>query len=392
MSILDHYRGDGPLRDVTVLDFSQMMMGPLATQLFGDLGALVIKVERPGTGEWERSYLPQGRTIDGESPYLLAMNRNKIGLGADLKNEEDRARIFELVREVDVVVHNFRPGVMERLGFGYEDLKKINPALVYASGSGYGEKGPWVARPGQDLLIQAASGLAWDSGPGEVPPVVSATPIVDASTGFLLAFNVIAAVLAAKTGGEGRRVHTSLLGTALLMQCQQALVTMNTDLAYQRSETGIAAPWTNAPYGVYDTADGYIALSMVANDLLATVLDLPESLLGLDDQQAFDTRDQVVVAIKPQLRKQTTEHWLSKMAERDIWAASVLSLNEVLKHEQVRANGFLETVETPDGTPIEVIGMAASVEGVPRAKRLAAPRIGQHTDEIWAAVAEAVKR
>ncbi len=386
MSILDQYRGDGPLHDVTVLDFSQMMMGPLATQLFGDLGALVIKVERPGTGEWERSYFPQGRTISDESPYLLAMNRNKIGLGADLKNEADRAKILRLVSEVDVVVHNFRPGVMERLGFGYDDLKAVNPALVYASGSGYGENGPWNARPGQDLLVQAASGLAWDSGPSEVPPVISATPIVDAATGFLLAFNIIAAVHSAKTTGEGRRVHASLLGTALLMQCQQALVSLNTDLAYERSGTGIAAPWTNAPYGVYETSDGYISLSMVANELLAKVLDLPDDLLGLDDKQTFDTRDQVVVAIKPQLKRQTSEYWLKRMADEDIWAAPVLSLGEVLRHEQVAANGFLDTIDAPDGTPIDVVGMACTVEGVTTVKRLPAPRIGEHTGEIWAAL------
>jgi crotonobetainyl-CoA:carnitine CoA-transferase CaiB-like acyl-CoA transferase len=386
VTFLDHYRGDGPLRDVTVLDFSQMMMGPLATQMFGDLGALVIKVERPGAGEWERSYLPQGVRIADESPYLLAMNRNKIGLAADLKNADDRARILELVAISDVVVHNFRPGVMERLGFGYEDLSRLNPRLVYASGSGYGEEGPWVARPGQDLLVQSASGLAWDSGPGSVPPVPSATPIVDAATGFLLAFNVVSAVLSARSTGEGRRIHASLLGTALLMQCQQALVTLNTDLRYDRSDAGLAAPWTNAPYGVYETADGYVTMSMVANELLAKVLDLPDDLLGLSDKDVFDRRDEVVSAITPQLRTETSEHWLAKMAKFDIWAAPVLSLDQILQHEQVKQNGYLDAIPTPDGGEVTVVGMGCTVSGVPTVNRLAAPRVGQHTDEIWAAM------
>lgn len=386
MSILNHYRGEGPLRDVTVLDFSQMMMGPLATQLFGDLGALVIKVERPGVGEWERSYLPQGVRISEESPYLLAMNRNKIGLAANLKNEADRVRLLELVKHVDVVVHNFRPGVMERLGFGYDDLSAINPELVYASGSGYGEKGPWVTRPGQDLLVQASSGLAWDSGPSNVPPVPSATPIVDAATGFLLAFNVVSAVLDAKLTGTGRRVHASLLGTALLMQCQQALVAMNTDLRYERSASGLGAPWTDAPYGIYATSDGYIAMSMVGYDLLAKVLDLPASLLGLSEKETYDRRDEVVFAIKPQLAQETSDYWLERMAEHDIWAAPVLSLDSILRHEQVAANNFVEKIPTPDGGEVEVVGMACAVSGLDSASRLPAPRVGQHTDEIWSAL------
>lgn len=382
MSLLDQYRGDGPLRDVTVLDFSQMMMGPLATQLFGDLGALVIKVERPGVGEWERSYIPQGQTISGESPYFLAMNRNKIGLAADVKDADDKALLLELVAHADVVVHNFRPGVMERLGFGYESLSALNPRLVYASGSGFGERGPWVQRPGQDLLVQAASGLAADSGPSAVPPVPSATPIVDASTGFLLAFAVVSAVLDARTTGRGRSIQGSLLGTALLMQCQQALVAMNTDLRYERSGSGMAAPWTEAPYGIYETLDSFITLSMVASEKLALVFDVPQRLLGLTEKAAFDARDELTATIKPQLRTRTTDDWLSVMGEHDIWAAPVLSLSEVLGHEQVAANDYVEAIPTPDGGTVRAVGMAFAVDGVSSASRLAPPRVGQHTDEI----------
>lgn len=386
MSLLDQYRGEGPLRDVTVLDFSQMMMGPLATQLFGDLGALVIKVERPGVGEWERSYIPQGRTIAGESPYFLAMNRNKVGLAADLKDPDDKALLLELVVQADVVVHNFRPGVMDRLGFGYEALSALNPRLVYASGSGFGERGPWVQRPGQDLLVQGASGLAADSGPSAVPPVPSATPIVDASTGFLLAFAVVSAVLDARTTGRGRSVRGSLLGTALLMQCQQAMVAMNTDLRYERSSSGMAAPWTEAPYGIYETLDSFITLSMVASEKLALAFDVPERLLGLTEKAAFDARDELTATIKAQLRTRTTDEWLAAMGQHDIWAAPVLALSEVLGHEQVAANDFVEPIPTPDGGTVQAVGMAFTVDGVPSASRLAPPRVGQHTDEIRAAL------
>jgi crotonobetainyl-CoA:carnitine CoA-transferase CaiB-like acyl-CoA transferase len=388
MTFLDHYRGQGPLRGVTVLDFSQMMMGPVATQLFGDLGAVVLKVERPGRGEWERSYLPQGRRIAEESPYFLAMNRNKLGLAADLKDPDDVAMLHRLVRHVDVVVHNFRPGVMERLGFGYEQLAQINPAIVYAAGSGFGESGPWVERPGQDLLIQATSGLAADSGPAGVPPVPAATPIVDASTGFLMAFHMAAAVLEARETGRGRALRGSLLGTALLMQCQQALVTLNTDLRYQRSDSGLGTPWSDAPYGIYATDDGYLAMAVVTPDLLGRVFSLPPEVAGLSGEDAFEARDAIVEAITPQLAARSTESWIAEMAEHDIWAAPVLTLEEVLHHEQVAANRLVEEIPTPDGGTIQAIGLAVAVSGLDSAARLPAPRVGQHTEEILTALEE----
>jgi len=391
MTILDAYRGDGPLRDVTVLDFSQMMMGPVATQLMGDLGALVIKVERPVVGEWERSYLPQGRRLAGESPYFLAMNRNKVGVTADLKDPTDLARLLALVPHVDAVVHNYRPGVMERLGLGFEELRALNPRLVYASGSGFGTEGPWVERPGQDLLVQSASGLAADNGPADQPPVAMATPVVDASTGFLLAFAVVSGVLDARSTGSGREVQASLLGTALLMQCQQALVTLNTDLRYTRSPGGISAPWTDAPYGVHPTADGHLTMSMVTPEQLAEVLDVPARLLGLDAAELFAAREDVVAVIRPQLLQRTTQEWLDLLAPHDIWAAPLLGLEEILAHPQATANGFVEQMQAPDGTTVSGIGMAVRVSGVERADRLPAPRIGQHTDEVWAAVEAAAE-
>lgn len=392
MTILDQFRGSGPLRDLTVLDFSQMMLGPVATQLMGDLGALVVKVERPVVGEWERSYLPQGRRVAGESPYFLAMNRNKIGLTADLKNPDDLRRLHDLVPLVDAVVHNYRPGVMERLGLGYEELLALNPALVHASGSGFGVQGPWVDRPGQDLLVQSASGLAADSGPAGVPPVPNATPIVDASTGFLLAFAVVSAVLEARSTGHGREVQASLLGTALMMQCQQALVTLNTDLRYERSASGIAAPWTEAPYGVHATSDGYLTLSMVTPEKLAAILDMPKHLLGLDPAAVFAARDEIVRVLQPQLRTRTTAEWLEAMAQHDIWAAPLLSLEEVLTHPQVSANGFVEHLTAPDGTTVSGIGLPFTVGGLDKADRLPAPRIGEHTEMVWAAVENAGKK
>ena len=170
------------------------------------------------------------------------------------------------------------------------------------------------------------------------------------------------------------------------MQCQQALVSLNTDLRYERSSSGMAAPWTEAPYGIYETLDSYITMSMVASQKLALVFNIPDRLLGLTEAAAFEARDELTATIKPQLRARNTEEWLAAMGKHDIWAAPVLSLSEVLAHEQVAANHFVEAIPLPDGGTVQAVGMAFAVDGVPSAARLAPPRVGQHTDEIWAAL------
>lgn len=375
---LKEYRGTGPLRDVTVLDFTQMMMGPVATQLLGDLGAVVIKVERPVSGEWERSYMPRGRRLHGESPYFLAMNRNKLAMTADLTDPEDLALIESLVERCDVVVENFRPGVMDRLGLGYEQLLKFNPRLVYASGSGYGPQGPLVKQPGQDMLLQSMSGLAANTGAGDGPPVPLAAPVLDASTAFLLAFSIASAVLDARENGTPRRVQASLLGTALMIQCQEALVAMNTDLTWQRSQSGIAAPWTDAPYGVYRTQDGFMAMSMTPRARLAETFGLPDEMVACTDDEWFLRRDTVNAVLKDKLLAKPTAQWVSELTERGMWVAPVNSVDEIVEHPQVAANNFVEEIDAPGGNRVRAVGLPVGISGVERANRLPVPTIGQH--------------
>lgn len=386
---LKQYRGTGPLRDVTVLDFTQMMMGPVATQLLGDLGAVVIKVERPVSGEWERSYMPRGRRLHGESPYFLAMNRNKLAMTADLTNAEDRAMIESLVARCDVVVENFRPGVMDRLGLGYEQLLKFNPRLVYASGSGYGPQGPLVKQPGQDMLLQSMSGLAANTGSGDGPPVPSAAPILDASTAFLLAFSIASSVLDARENGTPRRVQASLLGTALMIQCQEALVAMNTDLTWQRSQSGIAAPWTDAPYGVYRTQDGFMAMSMTPRKRLAEIFGLPQALVTCTDDEWFLRRDEANVLVKEKLLAKPTAQWVSELTELGMWVAPVNTVDEIVEHPQVAANHFVEEIDAPGGNRVRAVGMPVGISGVERANRLPVPTIGQHDTIIRDALKKA---
>lgn len=384
---LDEYRGEGPLRHLTVLDFSQMMMGPVATQLLGDLGALVIKVERPGSGEWERDYLPRGVRLHGESPYFLAMNRNKLGVTADLRDPDDVALVKRLVARCDAVVENFRPGVMDRLGLGYEDLLAENPKLVYASGSGYGATGPDVRKPGQDLLVQAASGLASNSGRADVPPTPVAAPALDASTAFVLAFSLVSSVLDARLSGTPRKVEVSLLATSLMIQCQEALVAMNTDLTWSRSGTGVAAPWADAPYGIYATADDPIAVSMTPRPVLVEQFGLPEHLAALDDDAYFTARDEVDLLLRDRLAQEPAATWLERLEAAGVWCAPVRDLATVLRDEQVAANGYVRTINSADGHPVEVIGFPARIDGVDDVDRLPPPRIGEHDDVVRAAVA-----
>jgi len=385
---LDQYRGNGPLRDVTVLDFTQMMMGPLATQLLGDMGALVIKVERPVSGEWERSYNPRGTRLHGESPYFLAMNRNKLAITADLTNADDRAMICELVEHCDVVVENFRPGVMERLGLGYDALLEHNPRLVYASGSGYGPKGPLIHRPGQDMLLQCMSGLAANSGPADGPPVPAGAPVLDASTAFLLAFSIVSAVHDARASGTPRLVQASLLGTALLIQCQEALVAMNTDLEWQRSEAGIAAPWTDAPYGVYETEDGFIAMSMTPRAKLAAIFSLPAAVIECTDDEWFLKRDEVNLVLKDRLKLKPSAQWIDELTEAGMWVAPVQSVSEMVGQEQTAANGYVEEISTPGGNTVKAVGLPVTLSGMGAINRLPVPTIGEHDAVVRAALRE----
>lgn len=385
---LDQFRGSGPLHDVTILDFSQMMMGPLATQLMGDLGALVIKVERPGVGEWERSYFPQGRRLHAESPYFLAMNRNKLSFTADLKSPEQRAHIYELVKHADAVIHNYRPGVMDRLELGYQDLLAYNQCLVYGSGSGYGAQGPLVERPGQDLLLQAMSGLAADSGTRNGPPTPVASPVVDASTGFLLAFAVVSAILDARQTSQPREVHASLLGTALLMQCQEALVKLNMDVAWERSITGLRAPWVEPPYGIYETTDGWIAIAMSSRELLVKIFDLPLWVLRLDDDAFYAKRDEINEAVQKRVRLRATTDLVDQLTEQGLWVAPVHTLEEVLGEPQVAANGYVETMHGDSPQPIRAVGLPFTVSGVTEVSRIPPPKIGEHNDIILQALDE----
>jgi crotonobetainyl-CoA:carnitine CoA-transferase CaiB-like acyl-CoA transferase len=373
------------LEGVRVLDFTQMMMGPWATQFLGDMGADVVKVERPGAGEWERGLRAMGELLGGQSPFFLAMNRNKRSLTLNLKHPRAREVVLRLAATADLVTENFRPGVMDRLGIGYEALKTVNPSLVYVAGTGYGPDGPYVDRPGQDLLIQSVSGLAAYGGRRHDPPTPAGSSIVDASTALLLAFSAMVGLFHRERTGQGQRIDVSLLNTAVALQCQELAAFLNSGRRFERSQAGIGGAWLSAPFGIYRTADGHLALAMGSLAVLGELLDLPELAAYDTPERAWADRDHVYRLLAARLPERPTADWLALLATRDVWCAPVQSFEQLVDDPQVAHNQLLTTVDYPGLGEVRVVGVPARFSGTPGTIRLGPPAVGQHTDELLAA-------
>ncbi|MBW1638471.1 CoA transferase [Microbacterium resistens] len=367
------------LDGIRVLDFTQMMLGPFGTQVLADLGADVIKVER-AEGEWERSLEMMGELVGGESAAYLAMNRNKRSLALDLKNPIAKKALLELGKTCDVVVENFRPGVLSRLGLGYEDFKAVKADIIYASGSGWGQDTRFARenRPGQDLLIQAMSGLAASGGRRNDPPTPAGTAIVDHATALTLANGILAALIARNTHGIGQRVEADLYSTAIAMQCQEISAFVNQGTDYERSVEGIGQAWLSAPFGVYEAADGWVAIAM------ASLPEISDGIQGanLDGLDAWKDRDEVKRRLEAFTRTRSVQHWLDELSARGLWAARVRTTREAVDELREDGSDLIVTVDGPAGDPIELIGSAIRLSETPWQQRLAPPRVGEHSADI----------
>ncbi|HTX00994.1 MAG TPA: CoA transferase, partial [Acidimicrobiales bacterium] len=258
-----------------VLDFTALVQGPLATQMLGDLGADVVKIERP-EGEWSRHWgIADGHT-HGQTDSFLAFNRNKRSVVADLKDAATRRRLLELAGEFDVVVENFRPGVMARLGLGYGDFAGRNEGIVFVSSSGYGQSGPYVARPGQDMLIQGLSGMLYLAGRRDDPPTASGIGIADQYTGLHIVIGILAALEHRRHSGRGQRVELNLFSCAIAAQQQELTYYLNHGEIPERPVENHGSIWATAPFGIYRTADGYLAIAMTPCPILGQALEMPE--------------------------------------------------------------------------------------------------------------------
>lgn len=376
-----------PLEGYLVLDFSQFLAGPMAAMRLGDLGARVIKIEKPPAGDIGRGLAFGGIVADGDTLSFHITNRNKHSYAADLKNSDDLDSIKKLVQKADVVIQNFRPGVMERLGLGYDEVKKLNPGVIYASITGYGTEGPWTKRPGQDLLAQSLSGLPWLNGSGDNPPIPVGIALADIITSIHLAHGVTAALLRRERTGQGGRVDTSLLESMLDLQFEliSAHMTDNSVLV-KRGPKHTAHAFLQAPYGIYPTADGYIALAMGSVPQLGELLDIPALSEYTDPDTWWSEQATITQLLADQLATQATDHWLEILDAADFWCAPVLSLPELVNHDGFRAIGMTQTFsrEMADGTELALNTTRAPVrfDGKPLTSSTGAPRVGEHNDTI----------
>lgn len=373
-----------PLDGVLVVDLCQFLSGPYASLRLQDLGARVIKIERPDGGDLSRRLYLSDTEIGGDSTIFHAINRSKESLALDLKNPDDLAALKKLLGRADVMLQNFRPGVIERLDLDYDSAKSINPGIVYASITGYGEEGPWVQRPGQDLLAQARSGVMWLNGDHDQGPVPFGLAIADMLAGAAVAQGILAALVRKGRTGEGAHVETSLLEALVDFQFEVLTTHLNDGRRKpKRSGFRSAHAYLSAPYGVYPTADGWLALAMTPLGKLRDLLQLAalDPYAG-DPKSWFRERDTIKTIISNELETRPTAHWLAVLEPADIWCAKVLEWPELLESDGFKALDMLQTVTRGDGVSILTTRSPLRIDGKRTQTHRAAPLIGEQSAAI----------
>ncbi|MET0606221.1 MAG: CoA transferase [Beijerinckiaceae bacterium] len=368
-----------PLDGVRVIDFTQVMMGPVATQMLADYGADVIKIERPPTGDLSRTSFPNDPAgLIG--PVFCSLNRNKRSVALDLRKDEDRALVLKLVETADVVVNNFRAGVMERMGFGYEALSRINPRIIYAVGTGFGLEGPYAHKGGQDVLAQAMSGVMHRRSNDDQALAVNATTFADYSAGMHMVQGILLALLQRAKTGRGQQISVSLLDSMIAAQTQEATAHLM---------RGREVNWGAMPLsGVFETSDG--ALVMVGAFKADPLGDISAALeidhLGKEERFkdfAAQTANKKALQdiFRTRFKTNTTAHWLARLEERDLLCAPVRSLAEALADEQTAINGM---VMEADGEVerMRVVGSPIHMTDAPVSIRIPPPALGRHTDAV----------
>jgi CoA:oxalate CoA-transferase len=376
-----------PLDGLTVLDFSQFLAGPSCALRLADLGARVIKVERPEGGDACRGLTLADQAFDQDSGLFHTINRNKLSYAADLKDETALERVRRLVRTADVLIHNFRPGIMERLGLGYEAVAALNPGIVYAGVSGYGPEGPWRDKPGQDLLVQSLSGIAWLSGDGDGPPVPVGLSITDMMAGAQLAQGILALLVRRGVTGHGGRVDVSLMETAIDLQFENLTAWLNGAPEPRRSAVSGANAYLGAPYGLYATADGHLALAMMRIDTLGDLIGC-DALRAFPPDSWFPERDAIKALIRDHLAARPTAHWLAILEPAGVWCAEVQQWARLADHPGFHALDAVQTIRAPGGDAMRTTRCPIRIDGAILRSDRAAPRLGADTAAIDATLQE----
>lgn len=377
-----------PLAGLRVLDFSQFLAGPSCALRLADLGADVVKVERPDGGDLCRSLVLADQTFEGDSALFHTINRRKRSFAADLKAPADLARVKALIAGADVMIHNFRPGVMERIGLDAASAMALNPRLVYAAVTGYGDEGPWRDKPGQDLLVQSLSGLAWLGGDahadGSGPPVPAGVSMIDVITGAHLVQGILAALLRRGVTGRGGQVDVSLLESALDLQFEPFTAFLNGDGTQPaRTAENHASVHGAAPYGIYRTRDGFMAVAMTPMDRLAQLIGSQAlAALAADRGGWFRNRDALKQQLQQDLLAQDSAHWLAILDPAGVWSADVLRWPQLTAHPAFAALGMTQTIRSASGATMQTTRCPIRIDGRRLYSDQGAPRLGADTEAI----------
>ena len=372
-----------PLEGIKVLDFSQFLSGPYASLFLADLGAEVIKVEKPGSGDLCRTLYNSNLRIGGESSLFLTINRNKNSVSLDLKSPESRKQVESLVGTADIVIQNFRPGVAERLGIGYEQLSAIKSDLIYGEITGYGADNPLKDMPGQDLLVQALSGFCWLNGNADQYPTPMGLSIVDMIAGQYLAQGLLSGLFRREKTKKGALIQVSLLESILDLQFEGFTTFLNDGLIQpERSRVNNANVYTNAPYGIYRTKNGYIAMAIIPIPPLGEYLGCKELKENYEDPSTWsDKRDEIKEILQKFLLNDTTEHWLSLLEPHDVWCSNVNTWKDLFAMDGFKARRLFQTVVQSNGTKLETTRCPISIDSMYLFSEKGAPEIGEHNNK-----------
>ena len=373
-----------PLMGVKVLDVSQVMAGPYSCMLLADMGADVIKVEPPGNGDQTRGAM--GFKMKGpDSMGFLNMNRNKRSIAINLKSEAGKAILFKLVKEADILVENYRPGVMKRLGVGYEVMSKINPALVYVSISGFGQSGPWAMRPGFDLMAQAMSGIMSVTGNGDGKPVKAGVPVADIGCALFATYAALSAYIGAKNTGQGQYIDASLFDSAL------AFSIWDTSEYWGTGNPPVALGTANrmtAPYQAVKAKDGYFVMGATNNklwQLLCGILERPDLLQKVEYQTIagrLGQREQLIQELENSFALKSSDEWIDLLLEHGIPAGPILDYPQAFESEHGRHRQMRIEIDHPLEGKVPNIGFAVKMQGTPQEVRRHPPLLGEHTQEV----------
>jgi formyl-CoA transferase len=368
-----------PLSGVKVVDFTQVMLGPVCTQMLGDYGADVIKIERLGSGDLSRTTF--GPVAGNDNPVFCSLNRNKRSVAVDLKNSSHMGVVRRLISECDVVVNNFRAGVMDRMGLGYEHCREMNPRIIYALGTGFGETGPYAHKGGQDVLAQAMSGAMERRADKDLPLSVYSTTFADYSAGMHLVQGILLALLHRNKTGQGQKVSVALFNSMLAAQMQESAMLMMAE-----SEIN----WAGMPLtGVFHTRDGAIVVvgAFKANPMRDICQALEIEDLSLDPRFAdlpsqMKHKSQIKAIFKERYLARESAHWLARLEAVDILCAPVKSLREALADEQTAVNQLILKAQH-HGQTLQLVGSPISMSDAPVGIRRPPPRLGEHSDEVF---------